>query len=98
MSPSPEKEEVEDRWPVVSVGRHHNQGARPYISDDPGWTREHFELTTYYPADSPNVLSPDEARLLGAYEDRMSARELEAAYEIKRRLRTWAADEGEETR
>lgn len=47
------------------------------------------------PADHPAVLSPEEARLLGAFHDTLSVFDLEANNAIRKRLRDYAKEEGQ---
>jgi hypothetical protein len=82
-------ERVEDRWPVVAL----TEGEVFRLK---GWLGETAKgVQEYHPESAPNVLSPDEARLivdnLSAVQDRF-----EDLMPLFRRLSTWA--EGEEAK
>jgi hypothetical protein len=82
--PEPIREEqVEDRWPVVNLSR--LDAGSPFIVF-PATTAAPFETRTYYPADHPAVLTPDEAASV--------AHHLPPDHELWKRLFNYAADEG----
>jgi hypothetical protein len=100
-------EQVEDRWPVLTVlkHRHSDEPGEPITWDlidekeapefrDPA--ESDFAVEAYHPESAPNVLSPDEARLLLKVNDGEleSGAEFDAAGELCNRLEAWAEREG----
>jgi hypothetical protein len=100
MSPSPEKpwprmpepireEQVEDRWPVIVVVKAPDGSHLLDPSDERSDELKEegiWKAQTYYPADHPAVLTPDEAASV--------AHHLPPDHELWKRLFNYAADEG----
>lgn len=88
MSPSPEKEEAVKPWPVLYGERGVDWWStiQPVVSLHPEGQVKGRETQTYYPADHPAVLTPDEAAQI--------AHHLPPNGELWKRLFNWAADEG----
>jgi hypothetical protein len=89
----PEMEQVEDRWPVIVVT------ASAHIEDAKALQRMALAETpyeTYYPESAPNVLSPDEARLLCTARMDLTTEGLQDRHAIEDRIFGWA--EGEEAK
>lgn len=85
-----EVERVED-WPVVELSR--RAAGYPLYLKANSLPADEFE--TYYPASAPNVLSPDEARVLSRYvtpPECISLEESTKAKEIAQRLSDYAKD------
>lgn len=102
--------QVEDHWPVLMVlrHRHSDEPGEPITWDlideeeapefrDPAWPD--FAVETYHPESAPNVLTPDEARLLVTSKVPMSEAEMREWHTLQERLRNHLERaEGEETK
>lgn len=69
------------------------QGNVVYVEAGPA-IAPHTEVEVV-PANHPALLTDDEARLLGGYEDTMTVAELEAKNAIRKRLREYAGEQME---
>jgi hypothetical protein len=94
---SPKKEEAVklEGWPKVKLIR------PPDWTGDKVWVVEadqptNFRSCVYVPESAPNVLTPDEARLLVKARDdiKLNVAEYQAAEELCNRLSAWAEGEG----
>ncbi len=85
---SPEKEQ---RWTIPiceSCGKPWKAGS--HFSCEP-----RSRSLQVVPADHPLLLAPEEATLLGGYEDVMTVDQLEAKNAIRKRLRDYAGEKSE---
>jgi len=88
---SPEKEQ---RWMLWRHrDRTHETGIVTTVTAGPA--PDWVDPIEVIPADHPLLLSPDEAQLLGGYEDVMTVAQLEAKNAIRKRLRDYAGEQEE---